>query len=202
MNPAHAPGSRLIAAVIAAVAFGAVALQYARVAGDHDALGRLWVLLRYFTILTNLLVGATMLALAAGGRPSADLMATVTLGIVMVGGIYHALLAQQLSGLAWWADQALHTATPVLTGLWWLAFGGHGLRLSRLWVWLLWPFGYCLYALGRGLTDGTYPYFFVDVGRYGWAQVGLNIAGLVALFALAGLVLWGIARALGRAAAA
>lgn len=120
----------------------------------------------------------------------------------MVGGIYHALLATPMRGVEWWTDLGYRTLAPVLTGLWWLAFGGHGLRLRRLWVWLLWPFGYCLYALGRGLADGIYPYFFVDVGRFGWAQVGLNIAGLVLVFALAGLVLWGIARALGRTAAA
>lgn len=204
MTPTFVPGSRMIAAVIAMVAIGAVAVEYFLVLaarpGMDDAVHRLWVLLRYFTILTNLLLGVTMLGLAAGARLSVDLLATVTLGIVMVGGVYHTLLMQDLSGLAWWNDHALHTATPVLTAVWWLAFGGHGLRLGRLWVWLLWPFGYCLYALALGQADGIYPYFFVDLGRLGAVQVALNIAGLVAAFALAGALLWASARALGRTA--
>lgn len=198
--------ARGLAALIALVALVALVAQLTLTgpdpAGRTDTLARIWVLLRFFTILSNLFLGGVMLAVAAGARPGPDLLATVTLAILMVGGVYHTLLAQDLGGLAWWADHGLHTATPLLAAGWWLAFGGHGLRLSRLWVWLVWPTAYCLYALGRGQLDGVYPYFFVDVGRFGWAQVGLNIAGLVTAFALAGVVLWASARALGRTATA
>lgn len=197
--------ARTLAALIALVSLGAVALQYTLVvadaSGNSGALARLWVLLRFFTILSNLLLGGIMLAVALGARPGPDGLATVTLAIVLVGAVYHTLLAQDLTGLAWWADHGLHTAAPLLAAVWWLAFGGHGLRLRRLWVWLTWPTAYCLYALARGQADGIYPYFFLDVGRLGWAQAGLNIAGLVAAFGLAGVGLWASARLLGRTAA-
>jgi hypothetical protein len=197
--------ARSLAALIAVVALGAVAVQHtlivADAAGDASALARLWVLLRFFTILSNLFLGGVMLAVALGARPGPDLLATVTLAIVLVGGVYHTLLAQDLTGVAWWADHGLHTATPVLAAVWWLAHGGHGLRLRRLWVWLTWPTGYCLYALARGQADGIYPYFFIDLGRLGASQVALNIAGLVAAFGLAGVLLWACAKVRGRTAA-
>lgn len=197
--------ARSLAALIAVVALGAVAVQHtlivADAAGDASALARLWVLLRFFTILSNLFLGGVMLAVALGARPGPDLLATVTLAIVLVGAVYHTLLAQDLTGVAWWADHGLHTATPVLAAVWWLAHGGHGLRLRRLWVWLTWPTGYCLYALARGQADGIYPYFFIDLGRLGASQVALNIAGLVAAFGLAGVLLWACAKVRGRTAA-
>lgn len=199
------PAARLLAACLALVAFGAVITEYLLMdparPGLGDPVSRLWVLLRYFTILSNLLLGGVMLAVALGRRPGPDWLATATLAIGMVGLIYHTLLQQNLVGLAWWNDHALHTVTPLGAAIWWLGFGGHGLSLSRLWVWLCWPFGYCLYAMGRGQIDGIYPYFFLDIGRYGVTQVALNIGGLVAAFALAGIALWLIARILGRAQA-
>lgn len=199
------PGARLLAGMIALAAILAVGVQFGVVQagrpGQEDLAVRAWIMLRYFTILTNLLVAAVMAAVALGRRPPVDLLATASLGIVIVGAVYHALLAppQPLPGWEWWTDLGYHTVVPLGAALWWLAFGGHGLRLRRLWLWLTWPMSYCVYALARGQADGIYPYFFLDLGRFGAAQVGLNVLGLLAAFALAGALLWGSARALGRA---
>lgn len=197
------PAARALAALIAVAALGAVLVQFwvvqADRVGQENLAVRAWIMLRFFTILSNLFIGLVMAAVALGRRPGPDWLATPTLAILMVGAVYHTLLAQPMPGLEWWTDLGYHTLAPLGAGLWWLAFGGHGLRLRRLWVWLTWPAGYCAYALGRGQLDGVYPYFFVDVGRFGWAQVGLNVVGLVLAFGLAGVVLWAIARVLGRA---
>ena len=63
-------------------------------------------------------------------------------------------------------------------------------RLARsdLPHWLIWPCLYCLYALTRGQISGRYPYPFLDVAALGWPMVALNIAGLVMVFAMLGLI--------------
>lgn len=60
---------------------------------------------------------------------------------------------------------------------------------------------YCLYALVRGAFEGRYPYFFLDIGQFGALRVAVNIAGLVAVFALTGLAIWTTARLLPRSVA-
>ncbi len=161
---------------------------------------RLWRMARYFTILTNALVAGVMLGIAARRRVPGDLVMTAVLGIALVGAVYQTLLrpAAPFQALHWWTDMALHGAVPALTLGWWLAFGPRGLSGVRVWLWLVWPMAYCAYALGRGAVDGRYPYFFVDVGRFGWGQVGLNILGLAAVFALVGWALAAVSRRLPR----
>lgn len=90
---------------------------------------------------------------------------------------------------------------PVLTALWWLLWGPRPLALSHLPLWLGWPVAYCLYALVRGAFEGRYPYFFLDIGQFGALRVAVNIAGLVAVFALTGLAIWTTARLLPRSVA-
>jgi len=195
--------SRNLAALVALAALAGLVLQFI-VSGANpalaDPLARLWVLARFFTILTNALVLLSFGLLALGRAPSDAWMAGVVLSIAMVGIVFHLLLAPEvpLTGLTFWADLWLHTLTPLLAALWWLGWGGRALSLTDVPKWLIWPAGYCLYALLRGQTDGIYPYFFIDVGQFGWTRVALNIAGLCLGFALAGLVLLGIARALAR----
>ncbi|MCB1408600.1 MAG: Pr6Pr family membrane protein, partial [Rhodobacteraceae bacterium] len=93
-----------------------------------------------------------------------------------------------------------HTLVPVGTALWWMIWGGKALRWGQLPYWLLWPLGYCVYALIRGGFEGDYPYFFLDVGRFGAARIAMNIAGLVVVFALMGVLIVLVARLMRRAA--
>jgi hypothetical protein len=159
---------------------------------------RLWDLLRYFTILTCGLVG-TLMAFEAMGRPvGQNRHATATLSIIMVGVIYQLLLAppEPLTGIDWWPDFGFHVAIPVLTAVWWIVWAPKDLVLKSLPIWLVWPTGYCLYALIRGAITGQYPYFFFDIGQFGAIQVAINIVGLVTVFAFTGLLLWAASRAL------
>lgn len=190
---------RIAALGIAAAALGAIALQF-HLNGAKPGLeppgARLWDLLRYFTILTNGLVGVVLLRVATGAAPGAAVQGTAALNIAMVGAVYQLLLRPDVppEGLAWWADISFHAAVPVAMPLWWLIWGARPARLSGVLAWLVWPVGYCVYALVRGLAESRYPYFFLDLGTYGVAQVALNIAGLSAGFALAGLALLALAR--------
>lgn len=194
---------RAFALCIALAALGGVLGQFA-LNGSKPGLepwgARAWDLMRYFTIWTNLLVALLMLAEAAGRRVSGNWHMTAALNISMVGIIYQTLLAPEvpLQGWNWLTDFLLHAAVPVAVVLWWAGFGARGLRLRRLPLWLIWPVVYCVYALIRGAVEGRYPYFFLDIARFGPGQIALNIAGLVAVFALAGLVFWAASRGLRR----
>jgi hypothetical protein len=191
---------RLIAALIALTAGAALALQI-QVASDAptrpEGTPVWWWLSGYFTILTNLGVAALMGATALGYRPSARVQGGLVLAILMVGLVYHVLLARLWApqGLAWWADQGLHTATPVLMLGWWLTLGDRRVVWRDLPAWLIWPAVYAAYALTRGTLTGFWPYPFLDATQLGWPQVALNTAGMVLAFATLGLALIAIARA-------
>lgn len=162
----------------------------------------LWEMARYFTILTGLLVVATMGAVALNWlRPPGAWLAALTVSVVAVGIVYRVLLAHlwNPTGLGFWGDEGLHTAMPVLMAIWWVAYAPKQvLRLADLPVFALWPSVYGAYALGRGLVDGVYPYPFLDPGALGPTQVALNFTALLLTMLFAGLVMIGIGRFLDR----
>lgn len=167
-----------------------------------DLLLTFWRMARYFTILTNLMVAISFLSMGIMGRAQRPtwLMA-LTLWIVIVGAVYHTLLAHlyDFSGLNWWTDASLHGGVPALTALWWIAFAPkHGLGIKSAALALLWPLIYVIYALIRGAFTGEYPYFFIDVNTLGYGGVALYSAGLCFGFFLGGLALVGLARLLRR----
>ena len=192
--------SRALAALTAATALAAIALQLplaATAPGRPPDTAAWWWLAGYFTILTNGAVALLMGATALGVRLSARLQGGLVLSILMVGLVYHALLARLWApeGLAWWTDQALHTATPLLTLAWWLCFGDRHVTLRDLPFWLIWPAIYAVYALVRGALTSFWPYPFLDADTLGWPQIALNVAGMVLAFAALGLCLIALARA-------
>lgn len=162
----------------------------------------IWIMLLYFTVLTNIVVALTFFALASGWQASPRLVGGVTLSILLVGAVYHALLRGllDLSGGAATADLLLHTVTPVLVLLWWIIFAPRGGwdRRAPL-VWALFPLAYFCYGLTRGALGGRYPYPFMNAATLGWPQTLLNGAAIAIAFVVAGYVLVGIDRRLSRA---
>jgi hypothetical protein len=181
------------AALIAIVCWAGLAIQFATTYGaQHDVTTTLWVLARFFTILTNLLVAVTMTWVAVGRKVSAEVLGGVTLAILLVGLVYMTLLRGllHLSGPALLADTLLHKVSPVSMALWWLFFAPRAkLRWSAPIWWGLYPLGYLIYALVRGHFDGRYPYPFINVVRLGWTQTALNVGGIALGFILAGIAL-------------
>lgn len=190
---------RIVRALIALAAWGGLGIQLwiLLTGGAFDTpLAAVWRYLAFFTILTNLMVAvvntvAALTPASASGRllAGANTRVGVTLYIATVGVIYHLLLADLWDPQGWQliADQLLHTATPVLSVLAWLAFDDkRGLTLKALPQIIVWPLGYTIYALLRGAFDGFYPYPFIDAGTLGYARVLMNVAGLTAGFLLAG----------------
>ncbi|MAM63646.1 Pr6Pr family membrane protein [Maritimibacter sp. UBA3975] len=191
--------ARLAATLIALATFAALAMQVVvtyRLTGG--ALSTVWVILGYFTVLTNLLVFATFARMALAGRMlSASWLGGLTLWIAIVGVVYHTLLANiwEPQGLALWADQGLHTLTPLLTLAFWVAFAP---KAALTWMdavrWLSWPLIYTIYALIRGMFTGRYPYPFIDLTVLSPGQVAVNSVGLSVAFLIGGLVLIAISR--------
>ncbi|MFL6800564.1 MAG: Pr6Pr family membrane protein [Sphingomicrobium sp.] len=185
--------ARLAAALVAIVCWAGLAVQFsATYANQPDVLATLWILARFFTIITNLILAVTMTWVATGGRASPTLLGGATLAILLVGAIYMFLLQglYHLSGGAHVADILLHKVSPLLMALWWLLFAPRArLRWSAPLWWGIYPVAYLGYALGRGQIEHKYPYPFIDVGHIGWTQTALNVGGIAFGFVLAGLAL-------------
>ena len=181
------------AALVAIVCWAGLAVQFAATYGvQHDVTATLWVLARFFTILTNLLVAVTMTWVAIGCKVSPEVLGGLTLALLLVGVIYMTLLRglMHLNGPALIADTLFHKVSPVLMALWWLLFAPRAkLRWSAPILWAIYPLGYLIYVLARGRMDGRYPYPFIDVGKLGWLQTALNVGGIALGFILAGFAL-------------
>jgi hypothetical protein len=181
------------AALVAIVCWAGLALQFAATYGNsHDVLAAMWTLARFFTMISNLALALAMTAVAAGRRLSALAMSGLTLAVLLVGVVYWVLLRglHPLSAVALTANTLLHDVSPLLMAAYWLVFVPRGkLRWSAPWWWTLFPVIYFVYVLARGQLDHRYPYPFIDVGKLGWLQVGLNAAGIAFGFVLAGFAL-------------
>ena len=187
---------------MALVAWGGLVVQFEaswRLTGS--ALSAAWVMLRYFTVLANLVLAAVFSIIALVGRPSPRLLGGAVIAIVLVGIVYGVLLRGlvELSGGALLADTLLHKVTPVLALVYWVVFAPKaGLRAGDPLVWALFPLGYFIYALVRGRCEGIYAYPFIDVAHLGWARVTVNGLAIAAGFLLAGSGLVLVGRVLDR----
>lgn len=191
---------RILAAIVGLVAAISLYLQWTVSTGlmvGSSPLAVVWRMAAYFTVLSNFAIVLIMANTAYFGKIRSRRAAFITVMIGLVGLGYHALLAGiwHPAGLAWWADQGLHTAVPVLTLLWWIVYAPKaGLKWPHAFSWVIWPIVYADYALVRGLASGFYPYPFINVAILGIGQVVLNIAALAIGALVIGLLLIGIAR--------
>ncbi|MEX1661607.1 Pr6Pr family membrane protein [Thioclava sp. 15-R06ZXC-3] len=163
-------------------------------------LGILWLMVRYFTIWTNSLVGVLFGVMLWRKRLfSPALLAALTLWMIIVGAVYHLLLAgdEPLHGLDWLENFLYHTAVPILLPIWWLIFAPkRALQWRDAALWLIWPLIYLVYAEIRGLETGFYPYFFLNLTQLGWNGLAIWCAQFVIAFWIGGLVIIAVGRAM------
>ncbi|ALR19754.1 Pr6Pr family membrane protein [Sphingobium baderi] len=185
---------RIGAAVIALTAGAGLAIQFSTTLEQTGSVGAtLWILVRFFTVLTNMAVLLVFGKIACGVRVTPRLIGGVTLAILLVGVIYGLLLRGllSLSGEALLADTLLHKATPILAALWWIGCAPRGLSWHDPWLWAAFPAAYLPYALVRGALEETYAYPFIDVAKLGLGQVLLNAVLIAIGFLMAGhLLIW------------
>lgn len=193
---------RAAAALLALTAWAGLATQFSATHSAGYSVGEtLWILLRFFTILTNLLVAVTMTRLAVGRAVPPFWIGGITLAILLVGIVDATLLSgmPQFTGAANLADILLHRVTPLAVPVWWLAFAPKG-RLGPRdpLLWALYPMLYFTYALVRGGIDGKYAYPFIDVAHHGWPAVLLTAVLIACVFVAAGFGLLLLDRRLAR----
>jgi hypothetical protein len=183
------------AAVIAVIVWGALVTQLVLNFGKAGVEGKpLWLvpleMYGFFTIWSNTLVGLICTAVARGKTgllSRAGTMGAAVVYIIVVGVIYNTLLVQYnpQTGIRLFTDTIFHTVIPMSYPLWWaiLVPRGH-MQWKAMWGALGFPLAYTFVALSRGALTGKYAYFFLDVAKYGIAQVLLNLVGLVIFFAV------------------
>lgn len=211
MTGSRAIGGRLFAGIIAVLGFVSLygqALVLVRKGAEMGlgAVPSLWWMLGYFTILTNIAVVVVMAMIAFARWPRwwpspAGLIASLTACIALVGVVYHLLLRNlwNPAGLHWWADQGLHSAMPLATFAFWLAYAPKAeLRYADVLRWLIFPVGYAFYAQVRGALEGWYPYPFLDAKALGLGGVIVNSVVIGAGFALACLGIVALGRFMAR----
>jgi hypothetical protein len=156
---------------------------------------RLYRLVAYFTIESNLLVAVTTAQLAIDplrdGRWWRVLRLAAVVGITLTGLVHFVLLRPllDLEGSDWLADKLLHLAVPALALVGWLVFGPRRrVRGREVALTLLWPLAWLAVTLVVGALSGWYPYPFLDPREHGGgAVVGtcLAITALVVALLLA-----------------
>ena len=163
----------------------------------------------FFTILTNILVALALTGplltrsrRLASWSASEGVRAAVTLYIVVVGLIYHFLLApswRPTSSADLLANIALHYVMPVAFLIDWLAFTPKGrLRWIDPVKWLIYPVLYGAWTVAHGLTTHWWPYDFVNVDKLGWPGFAVSAVGTAAFFLIVGLVVVALDRTFGR----
>jgi hypothetical protein len=149
-----------------------------------------WEYFSYFTIETSLM---NVVVFVVGGvlalRQPRDTilfttirMATLAYAIV-TAAVYNLLLRNVpydgFQGLGW-PNEVLHVWIPLLIVLDWLVFPGRpALAWRRLGVVMIYPVAWLAYSLVRGaVSNGIYPYPFLDPATAGWGSVIAYIVGL------------------------
>jgi hypothetical protein len=163
-------------------------------------------LLPYFTIQSNIAFGLFAGWAAGQAWRNGDVQVrpavkgALTLYVTITGLVYHLVLTNPASGFAVGdvqrsvpeaiGNQLLHTVVPLLAVLDFLLFDE---RRRYRWryaaYWLVFPLGYQVFVVLRGLVVGRYPYPFNDVAAIGYD--GLAVATVVF-----GLAFWVLGLAL------
>lgn len=174
------------------------------VKNDISISGKMIRFFSYFTILTNILVTASF-TFALNNTTSKlrsfftnyTVVSGIALNILIVGILYHILLANIWNPQGWQllADILLHTVSPVVYLIYWLAYDGkYKLTIKNALAWLIYPLLYLGYALILGKGTGNYPYYFIDVNELGYQQVLLNSLWIMVAFVAMALLFIGANR--------
>jgi hypothetical protein len=154
----------------------------------HPAAARLFNTFAFFTIQSNLLVGAAALLLAIRLERSSLWFAVLRLAgltaITVTGIVFHAVLAQTLDLKNWAAvgNELVHTVVPVMAVVGWLMLGPRGLVSRRVaWLSLIFPACWLVFTLIRGAIAHWYPYPFIDVTQLGYGGAAVNCVWVAVL---------------------
>ncbi len=179
----------IVSAIIAALTWFALILQFYLSMNTYITQGRTIAgafveFFTYFTIQCNIIIATCLTAVALYGisksffsRPGVLTAASVYISIVCL--VYNIALRGIVHPVGWGrvADELLHAICPPLFVIFWMTLvPRQGVIWKDAFNWLWYPFFYLVYVLIRGAACGRYPYFFLDVIKYGYPRVFINIA--------------------------
>ncbi len=187
---------RLYRSIGAALAWFALVAQYPITVAQSGLVAGTIFYFSFFTILSNLLVALAFTApllpgnrLAFFRRP--PVRTAIAVYILVVSAIFILLLRKLFHpvGLGYYVNILLHYINPPLYLADWLIFvPKRQLRFSDIPAMLVFPLLFAAWTLAHGAFSGWYPYPFMDVAKFGYQRVFINILLLAALFAgLAGI---------------
>ncbi|WP_374951453.1 Pr6Pr family membrane protein [Mucilaginibacter sp.] len=203
---------RICAGIIGLLAVLGVVLQFNSaipmfIKNGRSTAGAMVDFFSYFTIQTNILVAIALGVMALTRinnsnffkRPGVVTALAAYISIVCL--VYNLVLRPltHYTGIAKLGDELVHSIVPVLFIIYWLTAV---LKETITWkdtlTWLWYPFFYLVYIIIRGALTGLYPYFFVDVTRFGYPKVLFNSAILLIIFLIFSLLYVAIARGIQR----
>jgi hypothetical protein len=168
--------------------------------------------LRYFTLLSNILVGAVTLYLlverlvAWGGnggrrRASAYLRGMAMLSISVTCIVFNVMLAPQIDEPLGFENYVLHVIVPVGFVLDWLLFAPKGMfRFPHIALWIVPAVAYEVIVLVAAIWTGFYPYPFLDVAEIGGGWVAIWTVVLLIGFSILGAIYVAADKLMGRRA--
>ncbi len=155
----------------------------------HSGVERAFNSFAFFTIQSNLIVGATTALLAIRLDRASTVFRTFRLiglvAITVTGIVYHVALASllNLAGLHQLANQLVHTVVPLLAVTGWLLAGPRAQTCARVaWLTVLYPVCWLAFTLIRGAVINWYPYPFIDVTKIGYGKTITNCIWVALLF--------------------
>jgi hypothetical protein len=193
--------------VVSALGWFAIILQYWLIASTRSGPDLVAWTINYFSFFTtigNILVALAMTLpwLAPRSRLAQWLLrpsvrTVIVAYIIVVGLVYHLMLRNQYNPQGWRLACViiLHYVIPPLFIIDWLAFvQKRNLSWKILFGALALPVLYVAWTLVHGAVTGFYPYPFINVARFGYAQVLMTIGAMIAAFVCLVLGLVGIGR--------
>ena len=158
----------------------------------------------YFTTIMNTVVALALFSLSVfpNSRLSnwlrrSTVGAAICLYILIVGIIFYTLLVGTWDprGIEFFATHIMHAFVPLMFFYLWLTrYRNSDLKYGNILKWLWVPFVYFIYLMIRGQIVHIYPYFFVDVEKFGLAVVAMYAVAIMGFFAAIGAVLVAIDR--------
>ena len=193
--------------VVSALGWFAIILQYWLIASTRSGPDLVAWTINYFSFFTtigNILVALAMTLpwLAPRSRLAQWLLrpsvrTVIVAYIIVVGLVYHLMLRNLYNPQGWRLVCViiLHYVIPPLFIIDWLAFvQKRDLSWKILFGALALPVLYVAWTLVHGAVTGFYPYPFINVARFGYAQVLMTIGAMIAAFVCLVLGLVGIGR--------
>lgn len=173
--------NRLALIIVAALAWWAFWLHLdMNAASEHGWLLGFWHQLDYFTETTDILVALVFswLAFSARAKVTSKALAVVTLSVIIVVLVYWPVLYPKFPPKPGTegANALIHAIVPACVVVYyWLFARKRSTSHSDPLRWLAYPLAYTGFIMVRGVMTTTYPYFFFNPAKVGWAMVIVDI---------------------------